>query len=276
MSLNAVFGVTLSGVHYVFRTLTGKDIPPNYGAFSSISVTAPEGTIVNPTFPAPVAGGNVETSQRNADVLFKALSKAARNLIPAASGGSMNNVMIGGVDKGKSWAFYETAGVGLGGRPNSDGVDGIQSNMTNTMNTPIEEIERNLPLLVARYEFRKNSSGAGKFRGGSGLLRAFESRSDSDVIFTVLAERGRHNPWGLYGGRGGANMKVDFFDAKGKKKNIPIKSTTVIHKGEGIQISTAGGGGYGSPKNREQEKILSDIEDGLITKDYARECGYRF
>ncbi len=272
--LNSVFGVTLSGVHYVLRTLTGGDIPPNHGAFSSIKVYAPSGTIVNPTFPSPVAGGNVETSQRNADLLYRALSKAFKGKIPAAAGGSMNNVMMGGVKASKSWAFYETIGVGLGGRSKSDGIDGIQANMTNTMNTPIEEIERIMPLLITRYEFRENSSGAGRFRGGCGLVRAFQSRSDPDIVFTILAERGKHEPWGLLGGRGGATTKITLRRGKRGARQIPIKSTTILKKGEAVEISTAGGGGYGSPNKRSKENIVWDIKNGLITKEDAKKCGY--
>ncbi|TFH24035.1 hydantoinase B/oxoprolinase family protein, partial [Candidatus Bathyarchaeota archaeon] len=152
--LNAVFGVTLSGVYFVVRTLIGDEIPANHGAFTPISVIAPEGTIVNPTFPHPVGGGNVETSQRNADLIYRAISKAIPEKVTAASGGSMNNVMIGGIHNCKSWAFYETIAVGLGGRKGMDGIDGIHSNMTNTLNTPIEEIERNTPMLITRYEYR--------------------------------------------------------------------------------------------------------------------------
>jgi N-methylhydantoinase B len=275
--LNAVFGVTLSGVYYVIRTLTGKDIPPNHGAFDLISVHAPRGTVLNPNFPSPVAGGNVETSQRNADLLYKALARASRK-VPAAAGGSMNNVMIGGVHNGKSWAFYETAGVGLGGRFDSDGVDGIQANMTNTMNTPIEEVERGIPILVTRYEFRENSAGAGKHRGGSGLVRAFQSRSDSIVTFTVLAERGRHEPWGLFGGSGGERTKILLRRRRPSGKSmrqIPIKSTLFLEKGDAVEINTAGGGGFGPPGKRELSKIISDLENGLISKEYARKCGYR-
>jgi N-methylhydantoinase B len=276
LPLNAVFGVTLSGVHYVVRTLTGKDIPPNHGAFDMISVFAPNGTILNPTFPSPVAGGNVETSQRNADLLYKALSESVPLKVPAAAGGSMNNVMIGGVHNGQSWAFYETAGVGLGGRPNSDGVDGIQCNMTNTMNTPIEEIERTMPLLITRYEFRENSSGAGKYRGGSGLIRAFESRSDSKVTFTILADRGRHKPWGLLGGKSGGNTRVLFRSSSGKPKEIPIKSTITLENGETVEIRTAGGGGYGLPQRRDKNRIMADLNDGIISRNFARESGYIF
>ena len=276
--LNAVFGVTLSGVHYVIRTLSGNDIPANHGAFLPVSVSAPSGTILNPTFPSPVAAGNVETSQRNADLLYRALSKAMPEKIPAAAGGSMNNVMIGGVHDGSGWAFYETAGVGLGGRLDSDGLDGIQSNMTNTMNTPIEEIERTMPLLVTRYEFRENSAGAGRFRGGAGLVRAFQSRSDSasPTIFTVIAERGRHEPWGLFGGKGGGRTKITLLDSRGRaKKNLPIKCTINLERGETVVIQTAGGGGYGPPGKRDRERVSRDIADGLLSKSYARKCGYK-
>jgi N-methylhydantoinase B len=270
--LNAVLGVTLSGVHFVVRALTGDDIPMNHGAFAPVNVRVPQGCILNPTFPHPVAGGNVETSQRNADLLFLAFSKVAPNKVPAAAGGSMNNVMIGGVYKGSNWAFYETIGVGLGGRMGLDGVDGVQANMTNTMNTPIEEIERSFPILVKKYEFRVNSSGAGRFRGGSGLVRSFQFLEDS-VLFTIFAERGRHEPWGLFGGANGTRTKVSLYRG-GKRRSMPIKTTLVLRKDEVVKIETAGGGGYGDPRVRESSKILKDLEDGLITPSYVKRHYY--
>ncbi|MCW4017868.1 MAG: hydantoinase B/oxoprolinase family protein [Candidatus Bathyarchaeota archaeon] len=266
--LNAVFGVTLSGVYFVVRTLIGDDIPANHGAFAPISVLAPEGTIVNPTFPHPVGGGNVETGQRNADLVFNAFSKAVPDKVPAASGGSMNNVMIGGIQNGKSWAFYETIAVGLGGRKGMDGIDGIHSNMTNTMNTPIEEIERNTPMLITRYEYRVDSSGAGKYRGGCGVVRAYRMRSDS-TIFTVLAGRERHGPWGLFGGAEGEKTQV-ILQRNNKQQRTSTKTTLQLKKEDEIQIHTAGGGGYGSAKQRNKEKIKEDISNGLITNFYAK------
>ncbi|HEV2227148.1 MAG TPA: hydantoinase B/oxoprolinase family protein, partial [Nitrososphaerales archaeon] len=205
--LNAVFGVTVSGVLFVLRCLLGDDIPANHGAFSFVTVRAPPGTLLSPTRPHPVGGGNVETSQRNADVIFRALSSASTLRVPAAAGGSMNNVMIGGDKEGSHWAFYETIGVGLGAGATWDGIDGIQANMTNTMNTPIEEIERSLPLRIVKYEFRPDSSGSGRHRGGSGLVRAYMSLSDG-TTFTILADRENHSPWGLHGGRPGGRTEV--------------------------------------------------------------------
>lgn len=266
--LNAVLGVTISGVHFVFKTLLGEDLPLNYGAFKNIEIIVPSGTILNPEFPYPVAGGNVETSQRNADVLYLAMSKAMPEIVPAASGGSMNNVMIGGIYKGKTWAFYETIGVGLGGRYGMDGTDGIQANMTNTMNTPIEDFERNFPIIMRKYEFRVDSSGAGKYRGGSGIIRSYVAL-ENGMYFTILADRGKNKPWGLFGGKEGENTVV--LMCKNKRiKRVNTKCALILNKDEWIEIRTAGGGGYGNPNERDVEKIHEDLLNGIITKSYIR------
>lgn len=265
--LNAVFGVTISGVFFVLRCLLGDDIPANQGAFAPFRIRARTGTILNPRRPRPVGGGNVETSQRNADVLFRAISPAARGRVPAAAGGSMNNVMIGGGKERSSWAFYETIGVGLGGGSGKDGIDGIQANMTNTMNTPVEAIERTLPLRIVRYEFRSNSSGAGKFRGGSGLVRAFQTLVGG-TTFTVLADRRRFRPWGLEGGQPGRGTKVDVI-RRGRKTEVPVKSTLTLGAGDVVEVMTAGGGGYGEPRTRSTEMIQRDVLNGILTADQA-------
>ncbi|MDA4129652.1 MAG: hydantoinase B/oxoprolinase family protein [Thaumarchaeota archaeon] len=263
--LNAVYGVTLSGVYFVIRTLTGDDIPANHGAFAPVIVRAPEGSLLNPTFPHPVGGGNVETSQRNADVLFRAFSKAIPERCPAAPGGSMNNIMIGGIYRGKSWAFYETIAVGLGGRKGMDGLDGIQSNMTNTMNTPIEDIERTMPMMVAKYEFRENSGGRGEFRGGCGLVRAFRMLSDS-VTFTILSDREKLRPWGLMGGEEGVSTKAMLLIKKKRARQVRNKGTYILNKHDEFQIHTAGGGGFGKAKWRDKAKITRDVENGLVPR----------
>jgi N-methylhydantoinase B len=270
--LNAVYGVTLSGVYYVTRTLTGDDVPANHGAFTPITVHAPEGTILNPIFPHPVAGGNVETSQRNADLLYRAFSKAIPNKVPADSGGSMNNIMMGGTYKGRNWAFYETIGVGLGATNNRDGIDGIQANMTNTMNTPIEEIERSYPLLIRQYEIRPDSAGPGRHRGGSGIVRSYQSLSD-DITVTILSDRGRNRPQGLFGGGPGARTEVTFCKKENgntRKIRLPVKITVVLQKGDIIEVKTAGGGGYGKAENREKSRIRDYIENEIIIYPSAR------
>jgi N-methylhydantoinase B len=267
--INAVFGVTLSGVHYVLRTLVGSDVPANDGAFACVKVYAPSGTILNPTYPHPVAIGNLETSQRNADLIYRAFFKAAPDKIPAASGGSMNNVMMGGIHNGKSWAFYETIGVGLGAKIAMDGIDGIQCNMTNTLNTPIEEMERSLPVVLNRYEFREDSSGAGKFRGGCGLIRAFEMFGEASTV-TVVSDRSRHPPWGLKQGKDGASTEVNLYRKQGSMKNrLPVKITVDLRRREIIEIRTAGGGGYGDPDMRDESKIRADLKNGTLSRKYV-------
>jgi N-methylhydantoinase B len=274
--LNAVYGVTLSGVYYVTRTLTGDDVPANHGAFTPVTVHAPEGTILNPTFPHPVAGGNVETSQRNADLLYRAFSKAISAKVPADSGGSMNNIMMGGSYKGRNWAFYETIGVGLGARSDADGIDGIQANMTNTMNTPIEEIERSYPLLIGHYALRPDSFGPGRRRGGTGIIRSYQALTDN-IIVTVLADRGRNRPRGLFGGGPGARTEVNLYKrgrGRTQKMRVPVKVTLVLQKGDMIEIRTAGGGGYGKPEKREGARVQEDIQQGIITSPNMRRARY--
>lgn len=266
--LNAVFGVTLSGAYFVLRCLLGDDIPANHGAFAAVKVTAPRGCLLNPVRPHPVGGGNVETSQRNADVLFKALAGAAPTAVPAAPGGSMNNVMVGGRFGGHPWAFYETIGVGLGGRAAMDGIDGIQCNMTNTMNTPIEELERSLPIRMTKYEFRPDSSGAGEHRGGSGLVRSYRALADG-TTFTILADRERHRPWGLFGGRPGKGTEI-ILTRDGKSVRISSKSTLVLRAGDEVEIRTAGGGGYGPPRRRRVSAVRNDVENRLLSGSKAR------
>src|SRR6266705_2055599 len=268
--LNAVFGVTLSGVYYVTRTLTGDDVPANHGAFSRIAIHAPEGTILNPTFPHPVAGGNLETSQRNADLLYRAFSEAIPDRVPADSGGSMNNVMMGGIYKGRNWTFYETIGVGLGATSEKDGIDGIQANMTNTMNTPIEEIERSYPLVVKQYELRPDSAGLGRHRGGTGIIRSYQALTD-DITVTVLADRGRNRPQGLFGGGPGTRTEVALFKKRRgrlEKLRLPVKTTVNLDKRDIIEIKTAGGGGNGSPEKRERRRIEDDVENQVIRREH--------
>ena len=259
--LNAVFGVTLSGAFFVLRTLTGDDIPANHGAFAPVTVVAPSGTLLNPTYPHPVGGGNVETSQRNADLVYRAMCGALPDIVPAAPGGSMNNIMIGGGRGSRRWAFYETIGVGLGGRKQADGIDGIQCNMTNTMNTPIEEIERSLPLMITRYEFRAGSSGAGRRRGGVGVVRRYRALS-AHTILTVLADREFHSPWGVRGGRDGKTTEA-VVERLGKEVRVPCKSTLAMNASDEFEIRTAGGGGYGDPARRSVSDIRRDTANGL-------------
>ena len=190
--LNAVYGVTLSGVYYAIRALLAPDIPMNDGVFRPIEVDVPAGTLLNPQRPAPVSAGNVETSMRNADLVLAALGVLAPERVPAQSGGSMNNVMMGGIDeRGAPWAFYETNGCGMGARPGADGIDAIQAHMTNTLNTPIEVLERTFPLRVTRYEFAEATAGRRPLSRGHGT-RACAAGSRRESVDDLAPGRAPH------------------------------------------------------------------------------------
>src|SRR5256886_2230272 len=201
-ALNAVLGVTLSGVYYAVAALIDPGVPVNEGVLRAVEVHAPEGTLLNPRRPAPVAGGNVETSMRNADLLLRALAPAVSERAPASSGGTMSTTIFGGQSESGPWGFYETIACGMGARPGLDGIDGIHCHMTNTLNTPIEAMERTFPVLMTRYEFRPDTGGAGRFRGGCGVSRAWRLLAGSCTL-TLLTERVRVAPRGLNGGGDG-------------------------------------------------------------------------
>jgi len=248
-SLNAVYAITLSAVYYVFRCLLGLDVPNNSGCLAPIKVIAPQGSVVNALPPAPVAGGNVETSQRIVDVLLGALAKAkigdsGKAVIPAASQGTMNNVTIGGYDPliRAPFAYYETIGGGMGARPDSDGPSALHSHMTNTLNTPAEALEYAYPLRVLRYEVRRGSGGAGKFHGGDGIRRDVQALVDVQV--TLLTERRRFPPYGLAGGSPGQTGQ-NLILRLGQELPLPGKGTLELQAGDVLSIRTPGGGGYG-------------------------------
>jgi len=244
-SLNANYAVTLSAVFYVFTALAREPIPPNEGLLRRIRLTAPEGTVVNARFPAAVAGGNVETSQRIVDVCLRALARALPHRIPAASAGSMNNLTIGGFDRrrGRAFAYYETLAGGAGGGPHGAGASGIHTHMTNTLNTPIEALEAYYPFRVTRYAIRRGSGGRGRHPGGDGLIREIELLENADV--TLLTERRRLAPYGLAGGRPGRRGRNLLRRGAGLVP-LPGKINLRVERGQAVRIETPGGGGWGS------------------------------
>jgi N-methylhydantoinase B len=232
-------------------------------------VHVPEGTLLNPHRPAPVSAGNVETSMRNADLVLAALGMLAPERVPAQSGGSMNNVMMGGIDeRGEPWAFYETNGCGMGARPEADGVDAIQAHMTNTLNTPIEVLERTFPLRVTRYEFADATAGAGRYRGGAGLVRALQVRAGTATI-SLLGERHAVRPHGSAGGSAGATARHTLVaaDDKGEPtmRTLPAKVTLQVNAGETLVVQTAGGGGYGASAQRDAAAAERDAANGIAS-----------
>jgi N-methylhydantoinase B len=243
-SLNANYAITLSAVFYVFTTLGREPIPANDGVLRRLHVEAPAGTVVNADFPAAVAGGNVETSQRIVDVLLRALASAAPERIPAASSGSMNNVAVGGFDhrRRRSFSYYETVAGGAGAGPHGPGASGVHTHMTNTLNTPIEALEAYYPFLVTAYSLRMGSGGDGARRGGDGLVREIRFLEAADV--TLLTDRRRLAPWGLSGGEPGRRGR-NFLIRGRRKRRLPSKINLRVEAGDAIRIETPGGGGFG-------------------------------
>jgi N-methylhydantoinase B len=252
--VNANYAVTLAAVYYVFRAIAANPIPANAGMFRPISVEAPSGSVVNARFPAAVAGGNVETSQRIVDVLLAALARALPRRIPAASCGSMNNLACGGFDaaRGRPFSYYETIAGGAGAGPHGPGESAVHTHMTNTMNTPIEALEADLPLRVRRYAVRRGSGGAGRWRGGDGVVREIEFLAPAQV--TLLGERRRSGAPGASGGAPGRPGRDALLRADGKVSRLAAKGSLRVAAGEGIRIETPGGGGWGQRAGRPRQR----------------------
>jgi len=254
-SVNAVEAITYSACFYVFRCLLAEDVPAAAGIMRPIRVIAPDGTVVNARPPAAVAGGNVEMSQRIVDTLFRALAKAMPERIPAASSGTMNNLTIGGLfppdhpRSGEPFAYYETIAGGMGARPTQDGISGVHTHMTNSLNTPAEALEYAYPFRVTRYSLRAESGGDGEHRGGDGIVRELELLCDADV--TLLADRRARGPYGLHGGNDGAAGRNLAIRKDGSEFPIPAKGSVRLKRGDRVRIESPGGGGFGAAKDRE-------------------------
>ena len=257
-NVNAVEAVTVSAVGFALRTATDPSIPANGGALRPVHVVAPAGTVVAARPPAAVGAGNVEVSQRVADVCLGALAQAVPDRVGAASQGTMNNVLVGGDGAGPdggAWVYYETVGGGQGGRPpvasptaapgGVPGQSGIHTGMTNTMNTPVEALERAYPMRVLRQRLRRGSGGAGSAPGGEGIERDLQVLEDATV--SLITERRSSAPWGLAGGEPGAvgeNWLLPGGD-ESRAERLPDKCTIRLQAGDVLRMLTPGGGGWG-------------------------------
>jgi len=241
-NINCPLSVAAAAVYYVFRCLMPANTPACAGSFRHISFSAPEGCLLNAQRPAAVAAGNVETSTRIVDVVIGALVKAIAEKMPAASHGSMNNLAMGAAEKTlkdkkvDAWDYYETIGGGMGANYLYNGLSGVQTHMTNTLNTPVEVLEMNYPLRVNEYSLRKNSAGQGQHSGGEGLIRSFTFLQDTHV--TLLTERREHAPWGINAGDGAVGENII------NEKLCAAKFSKIVKAGDTLTIKTPGGGGY--------------------------------
>jgi N-methylhydantoinase B len=237
-NFNAVQAVTRSCLYYAVRVATDPSIPANGGCYRPLLLTTDPGSIVDATYPAAVAAGNVETSQRIADVLLGALAPASPDRIPAASQGTMNNILIGT----EHTAYYETVAGGQGARNGRHGQSGLQTGMTNTRNTPIESLEAHYPFKVRRTTLWE-SGGDGRFRGGDGIERELEFLESA--VVSLIGERRRTRPWGLQGGGDGASGEDWLLPRGGGRERLPGKVTFEVEAGDRLLVRTPGGGGWG-------------------------------
>ena len=240
-NLNCPLAVTLSACWFAVRVLTDPDIPPSAGAYRPVRAIVPEGSLLNAkppadsALPAPaVAAGNVETSSRVADLVLGAFGRALGQ-------GTMNNLTLGNDD----FSYYETLGGGQGACVDADGPSAVHVAMSNTLNTPIEALEQELPLLVTEYALRRGSGGAGEHRGGEGVVR--ELQALKDMTFSLIAERRRHAPPGAHGGGPGEPGRDTLIGIDGESRGLAAKTTGTLRRDERLRIETPGGGGYGSP-----------------------------
>lgn len=239
-NVNCPLSVTAAAVYYVFRCLLPPQTPACAGSFRAIDLTASKGCLVNAIYPAAVAAGNVETSTRIVDVVLGALAKAIPDLVPAASHGTMNNLAMGS-DKSvteEGWDYYETIGGGMGASAVSDGLDAVQTHMTNTLNTPIESLEMNYPLRINRYAVRQQSGGEGTHKGGDGIVREYQFLQAAEM--TLLTERRTKSPWGIENAEP-AKMGVNYLN----EKKLPGKISYHVDVGDVLRLETPGGGGFG-------------------------------
>lgn len=244
--VNTVPPVVASAIFYCLRCLSEHELPENHGLMLPVRFKIRKKSLLNPEYGKPVSLGNVETSQRLVDVIFKALHPLLPEKIPAASYGTMNNLSLSGLDeKSYSFAFYETIAGGAGARQGADGADAVHCHMTNTLNTPVEVMEQTLPVRLEEYRIRRGSGGRGLFSGGNGIVRSYTFLKACEVSF--VGERRKIAPYGLAGGFSGKKGR-QFLIRDSKKKQLPGKFSLSVRKGDRLVIHTPGGGGFGSPK----------------------------
>ena len=237
-NINCPLSVAAASVYYVFRCLMPAHTPACAGSFRAISLFAPAGCLLNANRPAAVAAGNVETSMRIVDVLIGALAQAIPDKMPAASQGTMNNLAMGYRGNDFSWDYYETIGGGMGAASLLDGLDAVQTHMTNTLNTPVEVFEMAYPVRVTRYEINRGSGGKGLNQGGNGIIREFQFLKPAQV--SLISDRRIHAPWGSNGGEAGVRGE-NLLNGKPLAGKVSLQ----LDKDDVLTIKTPGGGGWG-------------------------------
>lgn len=267
--VNSTFAQTFSACAYALKCLIDTDVPTNAGFYKYVRVIAPPGTVTNCTAPAPVVGG-WETQTRFVDIFFKALSPVLDS-VPAGTKAMMCHAGFGGIHPrtNEYYCFLETMAGGFGARATKDGADAVQTHGQNTENAPIEETEFNYPVRIPRYELVNDSEGAGKFRGGLGVRRDYLF-TDHYPTFTILADRDKEGPWGLFGGQAGKRAEY-ILNPDTDAVVLNSKSTHELKPGDVVSYRTCGGGGYGDVRERDPEAVRRDVREGKVSVERARE-----
>ena len=269
--LNCTPAMAFAGAMAVVMAVVGEDLPKNDGFYRPLEVITPEGTMVNPVDNAPVAAG-WEIAMRAGDLVTKALADAIPERTIAATKGIVCNVAFGGRDtrdEGK-YVYYETVAGGFGAREDLDGMDAVQTHFQNTANSPIEELETEIPVYVRQYGLLTDSAGAGRRRGGCGVRRDYDFYGEN-ASFSLLTDRTKSDPWGLFGGRSAAPSEFVLNPESENERPLGSKSTTDLDSEDVVSLRTPGGGGYGEPTEREPERVVEDIRDGKVSPAAAAE-----
>jgi N-methylhydantoinase B len=267
---NSVPASTMSAVYYAVRAIADASIPNNGGCFRAVDAVLPEGTVVNPRPPAPVSC-RTATIKRIADTILGALVRALPGRLPAANSGTLLVMAFGGRDPetGRTFVASELAAGGMGARPGKDGLDVIETDVSNCMNIPVESVEMNFPLRIPRLSLWADSGGAGRRRGGLGLEKVFEATT-TDVTISHRGERFASTPWGLEGGAPGVSAHAFIVRRDGTREDLPSKKMIVLRPGDQLWEYIAGGAGHGDPLDREPGLVLADVLDGKVTPAAAR------
>ena len=258
------------GLAFIARCLVSSGLPVNSGFLSRLEVTGPDGLVCTAMRPAAVVGG-WETGQKLTELIWLALHPALPDRVPASGKALIVNIGFGGNDprRGEYYCYMETVAGGGGARPVKDGPTAVQTNLHNTENAPIEEVEMNYPIRIARYGLIPDSGGAGKFRGGLSVRRDFEFPY-ADCTFTILSDGRKFPPWGLAGGQPGACARF-VLDPEGKAEDLPSKITLTVPKGGRVSVQTPGGGGFGNPLLRDKSAVTDDLRNGYVSAASARD-----
>jgi N-methylhydantoinase B len=269
--LNCTPAMAFAGAMSVVMAFVGEDLPKNDGFYRPIETITPEGTMVNPTDNAPVAAGWV-IAMRAGDLVARALADAVPEETVAATKGVVMNIAFGGRDPRDDgrYVYYETVAGGYGARAERDGMDAVQTHFQNTPNSPIEELESEVPVYIRRYELIEDSAGAGRQRGGLGVRRDYEFYGE-EATFSLLTDRTKSEPWGLFGGESASPSRF-YLDPDGDARELSSKSTTELDVGDVVSVRTPGGGGYGPPTERDPDAVLADVRDGKVSVVAARDA----